>query len=273
MLKKILFFAIVMGAYSSLSVGQASAQTCTGSGGDFTCESTTSGSTAFGFDPSVNLIPAVTATSTDSGPCFTCPNSNADGTTAGALTNSMFGEIRDNNHADLGDKSFSPGSQDMKIPGSADCGSSCNDSGSFTFSTPLSTQDFLSAGTSAGTTNPTMASVGKAGVKIEFSNNFSYNASDGKSTFTQSVTQTTFIEGPDGNELQVVTISSEALDNPANPEKNPTGGIINWTQDIQQGGFSLGPASGSFLYNNSSFDSASAPTGEGQTNGDTTDIP
>ncbi|MFQ5589096.1 MAG: hypothetical protein ACE5F7_09675 [Nitrospiria bacterium] len=277
MTKKLLSLLFLAGAVTFLSGGEASAQTCTGGAGTggnvvFTCESNTTGSKTLGFDPTVNLIPAVTNTNPDNGPCFSCPNSNAGGTTAGALTNSMFGEIFDNNHADLGDKSFNPGSQRMTIPNSADCGSNCNDSGAFTFSLPVPTQNFLSEGTTVASTNPTISeSVGRAGVKIDFSNNFVYNE-DGSNSFTQTVSQTTFTEGMNGNDLQIVEMSANAS-NQAQANPGSGGGEIFWNQKIEEGGFLFGPLSGSFLYNNSSFASASAPTGEGQTNGDNTNLP
>ncbi len=112
----------------------------------FETETDIMGSRLLGFDPTVKLIPAATNTGASSGPCFTCPNSNAGGTTAGALTNSMFGEIRDNNHADLGDKSFNPGHQDMDIPNAAECGSNCNDAGAFTFNLPPSISELSECG-------------------------------------------------------------------------------------------------------------------------------
>ncbi|MFQ5542851.1 MAG: hypothetical protein ACE5FY_00700 [Nitrospiria bacterium] len=269
--KKGFLFALMVGMVA-LTGRVASAQNFV-----FETETDIMGSRLLGFDPTVNLIPAATNTDASSGPCFTCPNSNAGGTTAGALTNSMFGEIRDNNDADLGDKSFNPGSQDMDIPNAAECGSNCNDAGAFTFNLPLPTQNFLSAGTPVPTTVPAISeAVGKAGVKMQFSNLFEFKA-DGTSTFAQTVKQTTFTggmgtDGTSANEIQIVEFEAHS-DNPAVPFSGSGGGEIFWTQTIEEGGFFLGPLSGSFVYNDSPFSSASAPTGQGQTNGDKVNIP
>ncbi len=232
-----------------------------------------SGSSEFGFDPS-NLINAVTGAG-DPDKCFTCVNttSEAGGTTAGALTNSMFGEIRRNNDADLGKQSSRPEDQGMIIPTESSCGSNCNDSSAFTFSLPLPVMNFLNTGEAVSPTNPVVAeAVGKSGVKMEFSNNFEYFA-DGTSTFAQTMKQTTFTEGLNfsgipsaGNEVQIVEFEAHST-NPAAPRIGGIGGTIFWSQSIKEGGFDL-VTDGSFVYNVGNFPEASAPTGAGQSVGD-----
>lgn len=232
-----------------------------------------SGSTEFGFDPS-NLINAVTGTG-DPDRCFTCVNttSEAGGTTAGALTNSMFGEIRKNNDADLGKQSVRPQSQGMVVPTESSCGSNCNDSSTFTFSIPLPVMNFLNTGEVVSPTNPSVAEVvGKSGVKIEFSNNFEY-FDDGTSTFSQTMKQTTFTGGLDlidpegtGNDVQIVEFEAHST-NPADTGLDDSGGILFWSQSMKEGGFDL-VTEGSFLYDSSGFPEASAPTGAGQSFGD-----
>lgn len=273
MLKKILFLALVVGSFSFISKNEASAQ-CVGGGGvsNVTCsnESMTTGSALLGFDPSGALMTAVTNTNPALGPCFTCPNTNAGGTTAGALTNSMFGTIRLNNNADLGDQSFNASVQGMVIPTATSCSPApCNDSGAFTFSMPIPTQNFLAEGT-AIVTNPsagTGVTVGQAGVSMGFTNDFTYNA-NGSSSFNQTVLQSTFTGGQAGNDLQVIRMQADAV-NQANTNPSGGGGTVNYSQDITEGGFILGPFSGSFNYNTGlAFNAAngfaaSAPTGAG----------
>jgi len=274
--KKRFLFALMVGIVA-LSGRVATAQNFVSETG-----TNTTGSRAFGFDPSVSLIPAVTNTDPNAGPCFTCPNTGAaGGTTAGALTNSMFGEIRLNSEADLGNQSFMPPQQGMTIPMASGCTpaagfTGCNDSGAFTFSIPLPTQDFLSSGVPVPTTNPAVGqTVGDAGVKMEFDSEFTFRG-DGTSVFSQTVTQTTFTGGFEGNELQVATIESHS-DSPNVsflPAGDPRKKIeIFWSQKIVEGGFLLGPTSGSFISNRPpNGPNASAPTGVGQSNGDPTSI-
>lgn len=232
-----------------------------------------SGSTEFGFDPT-NLINAIDGTG-DATRCFTCKNPNAGGTTAGALTNSMFGKIRPNTEADLGDRSFNAQNQGLIIPQAASCGLDCNDASAFTFSLPLPTMDFLSTGDPVGTTSPASpATVGNKGVKMEFSNTFEFlgdvdgdGVNDG-TTFQQSMAQTTFTEGMGGNEIQIVVFDSSG----ASPEHVSAGNAtaqVNWVQTINEGGFSLGPLDGGFTYDptSGSVPSASTPTGAGQSTG------
>lgn len=203
--KKKFLFTMIIGSLA-LSSQVATAQ-------DIETGTNITGSREFGFDPTLNLIPAVTNTDASTGPCFTCANTGAaGGTTAGALTNSMFGEIRLNAEADLGDKSFMPPQQGMTIPTATSCSptegfTGCNDSGAFTFSIPLPTQDFLRAGDLVETSDPDAGqALGNAGVKIEFDSEFSFRG-DGTSVFNQTITQTTFTEGLEGNALQVATLS------------------------------------------------------------------
>ncbi|GEM_PF-3362467 len=282
MLKKLFFLTLVVGALTFLGQKEASAQ-CTGGSGvsNITCtnESLTVGSASLGFDPSGALMTAVTNTDPTAGPCFTCPNTNAGGTTAGALTNSMFGTIRLNSDADLGDKSFNATEQGLTIPTARSCTSSptCNDSGAFTFSMPLPTMDALSAGTAVATNPSTITNangvaedltgaVGTAGARVTVTNNFTFDPTAGTS-FNQTIEQLTFTQGLAGNDLQQVIIQA---DSQSSPNTNPSGGsdgIINYTQEIIEGDFVLGPFTGSFLYNTgTAFDVASgfganAPTG------------
>ncbi len=282
MLKKVFLLALVVGSYALLPGTEASAQVCTGGGtGNIVCtnETNTMGSTELGFDPTVSLMDAVSNTDASAGPCFTCVNSNAGGTTAGALTASMFGVIRLNSDADLGDKAFNPVVQGMTIPTATSCNTvGCNDSGDFVFSLPVPTQDFLSEGTPIATTVPPSTSpVGRAGVLIDFSNTFTYSATDSTISFDQAVSQTTFTEGLNGDELQVVTIAASSVGQQSSSVANG-GGTINWEQSIVEGGFALGPLQGSFDYNNTTalaFDStfgASTPTGPGQSAGQDPDL-
>lgn len=238
----------------------------------FRTETDIMGSRSLGFDPTVHLLPAVTNTDVNAGPCFTCPNSNAGGTTAGALTNSMFGEIRLNNNADLGNQSFSPASQNMLLPTETACGENCNDSGAFTVNLDLPIQNFLSDGTAVTDTNPVVfGAVGKAGVKIKFNSLFDFKE-DGTNTFEQSISQTTFTggigrDGSDGNEMQLADFEAHG-ENPPNARNFTSSGEIFWTQTIEEGGFLLGPMSGSFVYKDDAQPpSSSAPTGSGQTEG------
>ncbi len=261
MKRKIAFAAAGLGVAILLTGGNAMAQVVT--------ETTTTNSTAFGFNPS-NLINAVTG-AVDPTKCFICANTG--GTTAGALTNSMFGEIRTNAEADLGDKSFDPARQDMVIPTSGD-----SDAGAFTFSLPLPTMDFLDAGSStfaAGGTLPTVGeTVGTAGAKMEFSNSFVY-AGNGVSSFAQTMKQTTFTEGANGNEVQIVEFQADGSTvSPGNPNTNVPGGLadltsVDWSQEIREGGFNLGPLTGDFTYDTggASGIGASTPTGPGQSAG------
>lgn len=275
MLKKLFFLTLVVGALTYVGQNEASAQ-CVGGGGvsNITCtqESLTVGSASLGFDPSGALMTAVTNTDPTAGPCFTCPNSNAGGTTAGALTNSMFGTIRDNANADLGDKSFNATEQGLTIPTARSCTSSptCNDSGAFSFSMPLPTMDALSAGTAVAT-NPAVVngetlSVGTAGARVTLTNNFNYNA-DGSTDFNQTVEQLTFSEGLAGNDLQHVIMQADSASSANTSPSGGSDGIINYSQTITEGAFVLGPLTGSFLYNTgTAFDLASgfganAPTG------------
>ncbi len=251
-------------------------------------ETTTSNSAEFGFNPQ-NLINAVTGVGVgeNAGKCFICPNTSpgAGGTTAGALTNSMFGEIRKNSEADVPNGDFPGGTtrpedQDPAIPTqSGSCGTDCNDSGAFTFSIPLPVMDFLDAddpdidGVRTGGTSPTVAgTVGAAGVKMKFSNTFEYfDGSDGinaegSSTFAQTMSQTTFTGGSEGNEVQIVEFESNG-ENAPRPFLGGSGGRIFWRQSIEEGGFNLGPLEGSFIYNVGGFEKSSAPTGAGQSIG------
>ncbi len=232
-----------------------------------------SGSTEFGFNPE-RLINAIDGTG-DATRCFTCKNPNAGGTTAGALTNSMFGKIRPNAEADLGDKSFHAQNQGMLIPQAASCGTNCNDSSAFTFSLPLPTQNFLSTGDLVATTNPsTPETVGNKGVKMEFSNTFNFlgdvdgdGVNDG-STFEQSMSQTTFTEGMGGNEIQIVSFEASGS-SPESVSASTATASVNWLQSIEEGGFNLGLSSGNFDYDptSGSLPSASTPTGSGQSTG------
>jgi len=276
--KKVLFLTFVITVLSFFPKGETSAQCIGGGTSNINClsETGTSGSVTLSFDPTVNLLPAVTNTDPSAGPCFTCPNTvaGANGTTAGALTNSMFGEIRLNSNADLGNQSYSHFLQGMTvpIPAAPNCGTSfCNDSGAFSFSLPLPTQDFLSAGTPVTSPVPDPGTpVGQAGMRVEMSQTFTYNADD-TSFFQQSVKQTTFTGGAAGNEVQSVDFSAIGDNNVVFPPGllNGSGGDLSWVQTIEEGGFFLGPLSGSFTYNNFGFefDGASAPTGESQSNG------
>lgn len=269
MLKKVFFLTLVVGAFTFVAQKEASAQCVGGNGAsNITCtnDSATVGSATLGFDPSGALMDAVTNTDPTQGPCFTCPNSNAGGTTAGALTNSMFGTIRLNSDADLGDKSFNASVQGLTIPTAKSCtATNCNDSGAFTFSMPLPTMDALSAGTATASNPDPGVAVGTAGAKVTVSNTFTYNA-DGSTAFDQTIEQLTFTEGLAGNDLQHVIIQA---DSETSPSFNPAngGGVINYSQTITEGAFILGPLTGSFLYNvGVAFDVASgfganAPTG------------
>ncbi len=270
MLKKVLFLTLVVGAFTFVAQKEASAQCVGGNGASnivCTNDSATVGSATLGFDPSGALMAAVTNTDPSAGPCFTCPNSNAGGTTAGALTNSMFGTIRLNSDADLGDKSFNASVQGLTIPTAKSCTAiGCNDSGAFTFSMPLPTMDNLSAGTAIATNPDPGVPVGTAGARVTVSNTFTYNA-DGSSSFDQTVEQLTFTEGLAGNDLQHVIIQADSA-SLANP--NPAGGgtgVVNYSQTITEGAFVLGPLNGSFLYNvGAAFNvaggfGANAPTG------------
>ncbi len=275
MLKKLLFLTFIVSIFTLLPEGESSAQCVGGGASNINClsETGTTGSEAFSFDPTATLIPAVTNTNPANGPCFTCPNTvdGANGTTAGALTNSMFGEIRLNNNADLGNQSYAPPFQGMTIPSATGCGSPlCNDSGAFSFSLPLPTQDFLSAGTPVASPVPDPGeAVGQAGMRIEMTNNFTYN-DDGTSSFVQRIQQTTFTGGMSGNDLQEVDFSAIGDNNIAFPGViGGIGGTLAWNQTLEEGEFFLGPLSGEFTYDNFAFefDGASAPTGESQANG------
>ncbi|NOY83566.1 MAG: hypothetical protein GXO96_01865 [Nitrospirae bacterium] len=269
MLKKVFFLTLVVGAFTFVAQKEASAQCVGGNGAsNITCtnDSATVGSATLGFDPSGALMDAVTNTDPTAGPCFTCPNSNAGGTTAGALTNSMFGTIRLNSDADLGDKSFNATEQGLTIPTAKSCtATNCNDSGAFTFSMPLPTMDALSAGTAIVSNPDPGVTVGTAGARVTVSNTFTYNA-DGSTAFDQTIEQLTFTEGLAGNDLQHVIIQA---DSESSPSTNPAvgGGVINYAQTITEGAFILGPLTGSFVYNiGTAFDVASgfganAPTG------------
>ncbi len=275
---KALILGLVIAA-ASLMIGKvASAQV----NQENVTEGNIEGSTILGFDASLNLLPAAINTDPTLGPCFSCPNT-ALGNTAGALTNSMFGEIRENADADLGDQSFGVGNQDMDLPGAAACGSNCNDSGPFIFSLPMDNQDFLNDGTPVtGTAGTTAISGGKAGVEITKTMTFEFlfnvdPATDAApagesrmSRFDQTIGQTTFVGGFGGTDFQVVSFSvdSEFVENPT---EGNTGGVINFEQTIEEGGFVLSPAAGSFVYNGpgNTFDDASHPSGPSQSIGDT----
>lgn len=258
MKKIVIFTAASLGLAMFLTAGNASAQVMTGTA--------TVNSSEFGFNPA-KLIDAIDG-SNGSEACFICRNTNkAGGTTAGALTNSMFGELRPNSDADLGDQTFNPSKQDMEVPSAHGCGDSdCNDAGSFTFSLPLMSMDF---------SEDPGVSLGATGVKMTFSNTFQYNANDdgtpAGSTFDQKLSQTTFSGGFDGSEEQFVQFDVDG-DAPGNNTGAGSESTVNWTQTIKDGGFELGPLSGSFTYESGrgDVDRASAPTGAGQS-GDTTD--
>ncbi|VAX31578.1 hypothetical protein MNBD_NITROSPIRAE01-1015 [hydrothermal vent metagenome] len=252
MLKKVFFLTLVVGAFTFVAQKEASAQCVGGNGAsNITCtnDSATVGSATLGFDPSGALMDAVTNTDPTAGPCFTCPNPNAGGTTAGALTNSMFGTIRLNADADLGDKSFNASVQGLTIPTAKSCtATNCNDSGAFTFSMPLPTMDALSAGTATVSNPDPGVPVGTAGARVTVSNTFTYNA-DGSTAFDQTIEQLTFTEGQSGNDLQHVIIQADSASSPNVSPAGGSDGVINYSQTITEGDFVLGPLTGSFLYN------------------------
>ncbi len=265
MKKIIVFTAAGLGLAMFLTAGNVSAQVVTGTA--------TVNSSEFGYDPA-NLIAAVNNTDASAGPCFTCRNTNVGGTTAGALTNSMFGVIRTNAEADLGDKSYDPATQGMTIPSAKGCSAAgCNDAGAFTFSLPLPTLDFLSEGAVVANTNPSISeTVGQSGVKMEFSNTFEYLGDGNGSRFSQTMKQTTFTDGGDFTTdgsgipgIQVVDFSASGVAGHNNTGVGASS-QVDWTQTIEEGGFSLGPLSGSFNYipGDGNVPGASAPTGPGQ---------
>ncbi len=300
MLKKTLVLAFVAGGLVALSGGgEASAACMTASG--MLCDNTTQtlieGSKEFGFDPT-NLLAAVDPRNADgtrdttAATCFTCVNQFSN--TAGALTNSMFGVLRPNSNADLGDQARTPDDQGQTdIPSqSVNNGQGGNDLGAFTFSLPLPQQNFLSAGdVVVASTLPADAplvrpapeggSFGKAGVALGFSNTFVFHE-NGTSAFEQSMEQTTFVGGIKGNEFQTVQFDASvgSLTDETDPENNSVaesasadvGGTLRWAQTIQEDSFVLGRTDGSFRYEGGSLDQgalAIGPSGQEQSNGTT----
>jgi len=265
MKRMIAFTAVGIGLSVLLSGGNAIAQ-------NFVVETgtSTSGSREFGFDPA-KLINAIDGTG-DATRCFICKNPNAGGTTAGALTNSMFGKIRPNTEADLGDKSFETINQGMIIPQAKSCGTAnCNDASAFSFSLPLPTMNFLAAGTVVATTSPVSTEVvGDKGAKMEFSNSFEFLGDGLGSTFDQTMKQTTFTEGMGGNEIQIVDFQASGV-SPSHTSASSATAKVNWIQTISEGGFNLGPLAGSFDYDPTrglgSAEASSTPTGVGQSTG------
>jgi len=277
-IKKAVVLTAVVGGLSLLSGGvdqaEAACNFTSGTGtGNFVlnCESNIMGSPVFSFDPSQALQGAVERTSASAGaPCFTCPNGGrANGTTAGALTNNMFGKIRDNSDADLGLKSFRADDNVPKIPSTGS-----NDSGDFTFTFALPSQNFLTPGIS-DPISPTVPgisdSIERGGVKIEFPVNTFKFVAGGGSSFTQTVKQTTFTGGFGGNEVQIVEFHADsASDIPDLSTGQGNNQPVNWNQSIEEGGFNLGLTNGTFIYGKKGVGEASVATGAGQSTGSET---
>jgi len=287
-IKKAVVLAAVVGGLSLLSGGvdqaEAACNFTSGTGtGNFVlnCETNIMGSPVFSFDPSQALQGAVERTSASAGsPCFTCPNGDrANGTTAGALTNNMFGKIRDNSDADLGLKSFRA---DDNVPNIPSTGS--NDSGDFSFTFALPSQNFLTPladdgnpDTVSAPVSPTVPGLSepieRGGVKIEFPVNTFKFVAGGGSSFTQTVKQTTFTGGIGGNEVQIVEFHADsASDIPDLSTGQGNNQPVNWNQSIEEGGFNLGLTNGTFIYGEKGVGEASAPTGAGQSTGSETSI-
>jgi len=275
-IKKTIILTAVVGGLSFFSGGVniAEAACVPGAGAGnvvLNCETNTLGSPVFSFNPSA-LQAAVERTDASTGPCFTCPNEGAaNGTTAGALTNNMFGKIRENNDPDLGNKSFRASDNVTNIPTSS--GGGGNDSGDFTFTFSLPSQNFLTPGISTPVAS-TVPGIGepieKGGVKIEFPvNTFTFVAGGG-SSFDQTIKQTTFTGGLGGDEVQVVSFHADSSsDVPDFGTGQGNGRDVNWSQSIEEGGFDLGLTNGTFEYGLKGVTDASAPTGASQTAGET----
>lgn len=227
-------------------------------------------SPVFGFDPSINLIPAVLNTNPTLGPCFTCPNGgDAGGTTAGALTDNMNGIIRLNANANVGQEGRNPALQNQTVPTGG------NDASAFTVQVDTPGMDFLSAGTAVPSPQPTtdldgnpLGAVGEAGMRMEFSNSFTFNPGAGSSS-TQTVEQSTFTGQQGDNSVQLVRFIDSMISTVENTGVGDSGVVANiqWSQEIKEGGFALLNNTGDFDYNESGFPLAAAPTGPGQAAG------
>ena len=271
MIKKAIVLVALAGGFSFFSGGvklaEAACDFTSGTGtGNFilNCETDTMGSPVFSFDPSA-LHAAVDNTDASSGPCFTCPNGGAaNGSTAGALTNNMFGNIRDNSDPDLGNKSFKADDNNPNIPSTGS-----NDSGDFTFTFAIPSQNFLSQGTPVSSTVPAAGEpVGKGGVKMEFPVNTFKFVKDGGSSFNQEIKQTTFTGGLGGDELQIVSFQADSASSiPDLSTGQGNSQDVNWKQSIEEGGFDLGLTNGTFVYGEKGVGVADAPTGASQSDG------
>lgn len=272
-IKRAVVLMMVLGGLSFFSGGielaEAACDFTPGTGtGNFVlnCETDTMGSPLFSFDPT-SLKNAVENTDASSGPCFTCPNGGAaDGSTAGALTNNMFGKIRENSDPDLGEKSFRADDNNPRIP---DTGS--NDSGDFTFTFAIPSQNFLRPGISTpmSTTPDVGELVEKGGVKMEFPVNEFNFVKDGGSSFNQRLNQTTFTGGLGGNEIQIVSFQADSASSiPDLSTGQGNSQDVNWEQSIEEGGFNLGLTNGTFEYGEKGVGRADAPTGASQSAGD-----
>lgn len=112
-----LFFFFVFSGLMVFFSNAVFAQCTGGNGSNMVCgsQSNTQGSVQFGFDPTLQLVPAAINRDPNLGPCFTCPNSTIEAT-SGSFTDSFAGVIRLPGAANQGFVAQSPEDQGMVLP-------------------------------------------------------------------------------------------------------------------------------------------------------------